>query len=255
MPTRKKTLGAALLALVSLALTTTALAVDVRGTMTIPPTVHSLVPDVAADAVGRTRYWDEWNGFIDPHPARFDAGRELAVVLTGSGPVSTGEQPNYRIHNGSLFPATIVARTGTGIQIRNDDANAYELYADGMADFPATPTAAGNPRLITLPAEPGNWAIHDRLYSHVHGHLHSIPDLVARAFVEPNGSFVFRGVAAGSYMLHVYHGPNEVITAQPVVVVEGHELVIPALLVTPAAAAPAAPAAPAAAPTAPAPPS
>jgi hypothetical protein len=234
MPTRNKALGIVVPTVLSLlALTTTALATDVRGTMTIPPTLPSIVPATPDDALGRVRYWDEWNGFMDPRSPHFDAARELAVVLTGASGPSTGEQPPYRIHNGSLFPATIVARAGTGIQIRNDDANAYELFAEGLADFAPLPTAAGNPRPITLPAEPGNWPIHDRLYAHVHGHLHSIPDLVARAFVEPSGAYVFRGVAPGSYILHVYHGPREAIAAQPVEVLEGHELVIPALLVTP----------------------
>ena len=233
MRTRFPKLGILLPVVLSvLALTTSALAIDVRGTMTIPPTLPSLVPALAPEAEGRARYWDEWNGFIDPRPAHFDAARELAVVLTGAGEPSTGEQPPYRIHNGGLFPSTIVGRAGTGIQIRNDDGTTYELYAEGLAEFAPLSTAPGSPRPITLPAAAGSWPVRDRLYAHVVGHLHAVPDLVARAFVEPNGSYTFRGVAAGSYMLHVFHGPREVITPQAVEVVEGHELTIPAVLCT-----------------------
>lgn len=215
-----------------LALTTSALAGDVRGTLTAPSTTPSIVPELTPEALSRARYWDEWNGFMDPRSPHFEPARELAVVLTGAGEPSTGEQPPYRIFNGSLYPATIVARAGTGIQIRNDDGTSYELFAEGLADFAPLPTAPGNPRPLTMPAEPGNWPIRDRLYPHVVGHLHTLPDLVARAFVEPSGAYTFRGVAPGSYTLHVYHGAREAIPAQPVTVTES-ALTIPAVVVTP----------------------
>lgn len=210
-----------------------------------------MVPPVPEAAVARQRYWEEWNGFLEARPRPLDVAREVAVVLTG-GPASLGEQPPYRIHNGALSPSTLVARTGTGIQIRNDDGTSYELFADGLADFAAIQTAPGNARPVTVGAD-GSWAIHDRLHPHVIGHLHAIPDLVSRAFVEASGAFVFRGVEPGSYMLRAFHGSREIITATPVTVTDTHGLVVPAIVVSAAAAAapavvpaPAAPDAPAA---------
>jgi hypothetical protein len=76
-------------------------------------------------------------------------------------------------------------------------------------------------------------------------HLHAMPDLVAQAFVEPSGAFVFRGVEPGNYMLRAFHGESEIIAPTAVTVADGHELVIPAIAVRatpPAAAPPAAPA-------------
>jgi uncharacterized protein (DUF2141 family) len=239
-----------LLTALSLVSASTALAGDVRGALTVPTDLASMVPPPAEAAVARSRYWEEWNGFIEARPRRIEVAREIAVVLTG-GPASTGEQPPYRIHNGSLFPSTIVARAGTGIQIRNDDGTAYELFAEGLADFAAIQTAPGNARPVTVGAE-GNWAIRDRLHPHVVGHLHAIPDLVSRAFVEPSGAFVFRGVEPGSYTLRAFHGAREIMTPTPVTVGDARELVVPAIAVSAAAAAPAGAAAPPAAPAAPA---
>lgn len=226
------------LALGSLTAGSTAMAGDLRGSLTVPTELSSMVPVPADAAMARLRYWEEWNGFLEARPRRLDVAREVAVVLTG-GPASTGEQPPYRIHNGSLSPSTIVARAGTGIQIRNDDGTAYELFAEGLADFAPIQTAPGNARPVTVGAE-GHWAIADRLHPHVVGHLHAIPDLVSRAFVEPTGAFVFRGVEPGTYMLRAFHGDHEILTPTSVTVTDTRELVVPALAVS-AAATPATP--------------
>lgn len=241
---RRLTRGASILFL-SLALLTasSALAGDVRGALTVPTDLASMVPAPSDAAIPRLRYWEEWNGFLEARPRRLDVAREIAVVLTG-GAASSGEQPPYRIHNGALMPSTIVARAGTGIQIRNDDGTAYELFAEGLSDFAPIQTAPGNARPVTIGAE-GHWVIRDRLHPHVIGHLHAVPDLVARAFVEPSGAFVFRGVEAGNYTLRAFHGEREIIAPTAVTVPDGHELVVPAIAVSatpPAATPPAAPA-------------
>ncbi len=202
-----------------------ALAGDVRGTLTVPTDFPSMVaPPAEADAE-RLRYWEEWNGFLEPRPARFETARELAVVLTGSGSPSTGEQPALRMHNGSLFPSTVIVRVGVATPIRNDDACAYEIYADGNTELGPVQTAPGNARPLTV-SQPGHWPLRDRNLPHVQGHLHALPDLVARAFVEPTGGYVFRGVEPGTYNVHVFQGEHEVGPAQPVTVGDAHEVVV-----------------------------
>lgn len=228
--------------MLGLASASTALAGDVRGSLTVPGDLSSMSPTPDAEAMRRLRYWDEWNGFLEARPRRLDVSSEIAVVLTG-GPASAGEQPPYRIHNGGLAPATIVARAGTGIQIRNDDGTPYELFAEGLSDFAAIQTAPGNARPITVTGE-GHWVIRDRLHPHLVGHLHAVPDLVARAYVEPSGAFVFRGVEPGTYTLRAFHGASEVIAPTSVTVAGTGELVVPAIAVTAPAAEPAAPATP-----------
>jgi hypothetical protein len=210
-------------------------AVDVRGTLTIPSDYRSNVAAPTPQESARARYWEEWNGVLDPRPARLDTVRELAVVLTGDGPPAGGEQPPYRIHNGSLLPATIVARAGTGIQIRNDDGMSYELFAEGNTDFAAIQTAPGNARPITF-SQPGDWPVRDRVHVHVRGHVHALPNLIARAFLESNGSYTFRGVPAGTYQLRVFHGAREV-ASQEVHVADGSALQVPAITLSAAAAA------------------
>lgn len=240
---RQRSIGFATL-LAILGIPAVVLAVDVRGTLQIPSDLASMTPQPTDAERARQRYWEEWNGVLDPRPARLDAARELAVVLTGSGPVADGEQPPYRIHNGSLSPATIVARAGTAISIRNDDGIAYELFAEGNSEFGPIQTAPGNARPVTLSA-PGHWEVRDRVHPHVRGHVHAVADLVARAFVERDGSFTFRGVPAGGYRLHVFHGEREILS-QDVTVPEGGAFTVPpiSLSASAPAAAPAAPATP-----------
>jgi hypothetical protein len=210
------------------------LAGDVRGTLQVPSDLPSMNPAPGDARLLRTRYWEEWNGVLEARAPRFETSRELAVVLTGEGPMSQGEQPPLRLHNGSLLPATLVVRVGSAFQIRNDDGVAYELYAEGNDEFGPIQIAPGNARPLTISA-PGSWPVRDRVYPHVRGHLHALPNLVARAFVESNGSYVFRGVAPGSYRLHVFHGPREV-TSQEITVPESGTLQVPPITVVAAAA-------------------
>lgn len=219
------------------AVASTALAGDVHGTLTIPTDLASMSPAPSDEAASRLRYWEEWNGIIDPRPTRVDPAREIAVVLTGAGDLVEANQPPLRLFNGSLEPATVVVRVSTGFQIRNDDGCSYELYADGLDEIAPLQTAPGNPRQLTVSAA-GHWPLADRNYPHVRGHLHALPDLVARAAVEANGNYTFHGVAPGEYVLHVYHGDHEV-TSQPVTVTDA-ALTIPAIQVQAAAAAAAA---------------
>ncbi len=202
-----------------------ALAGDVRGTLTVPTDFPSIVPTPADAEAARLRYWEEWNGFIEPRPARVDPAREMAVVLTGSGAASTGEQPALRLHNGSFFPATMVLRVGVATNLRNDDACSYEVFAEGNTDLGPVQTAPGNARPLTV-AAPGHWELRERNYAHVRGHLHALPDLVARAFVEPSGGYVFRGVEPGTYTVHVYQGEHEVGPAQAVTVGDAREITV-----------------------------
>lgn len=222
---RAAALPALAAATASTLLATSALAGDVRGTLTVPTDFPSMIAAPSDADAARLRYWEEWNGFLEPRPARVDAARELAVVLTGSGAPSTGEQPALRLHNGSLFPATVVVRVGVATPLRNDDACTYEIFAEGNEEIGPVQTAPGNARPLTIGA-PGHWPLHDRNFQHVQGHLHALPDLVARAFVEPTGGYVFRGLEVGTYTVHVFQGEHEVGPAQEVAVGDAHEIVV-----------------------------
>ncbi|MCS6857168.1 MAG: carboxypeptidase regulatory-like domain-containing protein [Sandaracinaceae bacterium] len=172
----------------------------------------------------RRFYWEEWTGFLEPKARPFDVAREVAVVLTGQG-TPAAEQGALRFHNGSLFPATVVLRAGQTALLRNEDACPYELFAEGNAELPPVQTAPGQSRPLQFSA-PGNWPLRDRNFPHVRGHLHVLSDLIARASVDPNGSFVFRGIEPGSYTIRVFHGSREVLPGRAVQVGDAKEVVI-----------------------------
>jgi hypothetical protein len=214
---------------------TTAWAVDVRGTLQVPSD-YGRPAEAREDNTRRTYYWDEWNGFLDPRPHRFDAARELAVVLVG-GTAMMPDQPGFRIANGTLSPSTIVERVGATLRIHNTDPVSHQIFARGLAGFTASPTAPGLVRVQALETA-GDWALGDELYGHVTGHLHVLPDLAARATIQPDGSFIFRNVAAGQYTLKIFHGAREIHAAQ-VQVPADRELVVEAIRVGAAPAQPA----------------
>lgn len=219
----------ALVAILAAMLPVAALAGEVRGQLTIPSDYAAAVPRLSDAQQERARYWEEWNGFLDPRAERVDVAREIAVVLTGAGSAAD-DPPPYEIHNGSLWPSTIVASVGTQLRLVNRDAISYELFAEGNAEMEATQTAPEATRPITLTTA-GSWPVRDRIYGHVRGHLHALPDLIARAVLTADGHFVFRGVSPGTYQLRAFHGDREIIEAQEVTVTDA-PLTIPAVAVT-----------------------
>lgn len=202
-----------------LAIVASASAVDVQGTLQVPSSSGSA--PARANAESSDSYWEEWNGFLDPRQSSVDVAREFAVVLVGSG--SSAPDSSFLLHGGNFAPSTMVARAGTTLRIENRDGCAHELYSD-LAGFPAMQTAPGNARTLRL-TKAGHWVVRDRLYRHVQGHLHVLPNLVARAQLNGEGQFRFLGVAPGSYTLKVFRGANEV-ASRAITIADGRELTL-----------------------------
>jgi len=217
-------------------LSSTALAVDVKGMLRAP---EGYLPAPAADE-RKPYYWEEWNGFLDPRPRRVDMRRELAVVLLGPPQAGAENRASIQLVGGSLSPSTIVVRPDTILRIENKDDFAHELFAEGLDGFSAEATSSGQARTVRV-TQPGSWPIRDRQVAHVRGHLHVIANVSALATIEANGEYKFVNVAPGQYTIKVFHGAGEVATATAQVV-ESRELVIDPLMLTapprPAAAAP-----------------
>lgn len=205
------------------AMAATASAVDVRGTLRVP-SEYGEPAEASEEEQARHHYWDEWNGFLDPRERGFDAARDLAVVLTGEAPMAE-EQPGFRIANGGLWPSTLVERAGATMRIQNTDPVVHQLYAEGHPELTPTPTSPGLTRQLVV-AEAGDWAIQDQVYAHVGGHLHVLPDLVARAEIASDGSYRFRNVPPGTYTLKVFHGAQLLHTQEGVEVPDGRELTL-----------------------------
>lgn len=244
LPSALLALGAAASLVATALLSTSALAVDVKGMLRAP---EGYVPAPAADA-RKPYYWEEWNGFLDPRPRRVDMRRELAVVLLGPPQAGAENRAEITLVGGSLSPSTIVVRPDTVLRIENHDDFAHELFAEALDGFSAEATSSGQARTVRV-TEVGSWPIRDRQVAHVHGHLHVIADLSATATVEANGEYKFTNIAPGQYTLKVFDGANMVATAT-VQVVDGHELVVDPLVLTAAQPAPTSAAAPAAPPAA-----
>lgn len=217
---------------VPLAVVSTALAVDVTGTVRVPSGFAHTPPE-SPEQARRARYWEAWNGFLAPRTLGFDPSRDLAVVLTGEGPMTEAapaapgapEPRGFEIRNGGLWPSTLVERTGATLRILNTDPCSHQLTAAGHTALGPTPTAPGLTRQAVV-AEAGSWPITDQVYAHVHGHLHVIDDLIARAVVQSDGAYRFSNVAPGTYTLKVFHGERTIQTREGVVVPEGRELTI-----------------------------
>lgn len=182
----------------------------------------------SADSGQQDYYWRVWNGAL---PEQRDKGdhSDVLAVLTGK---FTGAPIGCRFgfRGGGLDPSTIAARSGTTVRIDNRDAFTHELAVEGLAGFTPLEYGPGKARAIQVPAG-GPWALGDRIYGHVDGHLHSMRELVACATVMPNGRFRFDNVPPGPYSLRILRG-SEQVAVRRVTVPAGKTLKVDPLSMT-----------------------
>jgi len=224
-------------AVLACAITATAAAVDVKGSLRVATDYLEPARAQEADAP-RPYYWEEWNGFLDPRPRRVDMRREVTVALIGAAAPAETPPVTVRLWGGSLTPATIVVAPGTTVRIENRDDFAHELYAgelrrplDGFSNEITSATQARSIRLMRA----GNAPIQDKLVPHLTGHVYVIPNLAAVAQPEDDGRFVLHAVAAGTYTLKVFHLGRE-ISSQQVQAAETREMTIDPITLARAAA-------------------
>jgi hypothetical protein len=152
--------------------------------------------------------WELENGVKEVKPDRVDVRRELAVVLIGEGEPKGLDRLEIAFAGGSLMPSTIVARKGATLLLRNDDEIAHELLAQGMPGFTAEAIGPRGRRSLNL-TEVGAWPLRDNVVTHVTGHLHVLPDLIAVGTIDAEGQFSFKDIEPGKYVLKIFHGEKE----------------------------------------------
>jgi hypothetical protein len=167
-----------------------------------------------APQVRPSYYWELENGVKEVTRDRVDAPRELAVVLVGGDASDGSQRVEIEFFGGSLLPSTVVVKKGSTLRIHNKDEIAHELYAKGLKGFGPEATSPRAIRSIEL-SKAGSWQLFDRVVTHVRGHLHVLPNLVATAKVNPKGAFSFKDVEPGSYKLKVFHGAK-VLVEKPI---------------------------------------
>src|SRR5690606_19563026 len=117
------------------------------------------------------------------------------------------------------------ARTGSTLRIENTDPCVHQLFAEDHSELNGREISPGRTRQLEVTAA-GAWPLGDEIYEHVSGHLHVVDDLVARATVQPDGTFRFSDVPPGTYTLKVFHLAEVVREVSGVVVAETRELTV-----------------------------
>jgi hypothetical protein len=173
--------------------------------------------------------WELENGFKEVRPDRVDARREITAVLLGEGePLPGTDRVEVAFSGGALLPSTIAVRAGATVLVRNDDEIAHELYAVGLDGFSAEATSPRGRRSVNV-TKPGNWPLRDKLVSHVGGHLHVLPNLIAATAPDAEGGFSFQA-PPGKYVLKVLHGERELLSKE--VELTGKELTLEPITLT-----------------------
>lgn len=192
-----------LLGLGGFVLATPAAAGPVRGALRIAS------PTGPVPAPEGDHYWRVPNGFVPVRRPAHDPAREIAVVLTGS---SEGEALGcrYGLRGGDFHPNTAVARPGT-IRLQNHDGLAYTLTSETL-ELDGSELRSGNHQDVAITAG-GPHELRDQTHAHVAGIVHVMPDLVACAEVEADGSYSFPELPPGNYTLKVLRGTSELHSA------------------------------------------
>ena len=210
--------GASIAALATtILLATAASAVDVRGSVRANEEPKSKTSESI-----RPPYWHEWNGFIDPKKGGVDYAREVTAVLIGSAELR--DATAIALRDGTLYPTTIVVQHGTTLRIRNEDDFGHELYVDGLKGFDAVETSPGSTRSLQMDPT-GIFTVRDRLSPHVRGTLHVVQKLTQVTQPGTDGSFVFKEVPPGKYVVKFFRGAQEV-TASEIEVPSGNKDVV-----------------------------
>ncbi len=175
---------------------------SVEGSITrLPPTSDATAP--------QDHYWKVWNGVLPLREAK-ESLADVTIAITGS--VSGPPQGcDVSLTSAEMSPQTIVARSGSPLQVHNRDTIAHELSARGAAGLTRIEVAERQKQTVDVP-EGGPWTIVDPNYAHLNGHLHSIPNLVACTTIGRNDKFRISDLDSGTYQLIVLRGAERLET-------------------------------------------
>lgn len=165
------------------------------------------LPSSSNEGVLRDHYWKVWNGVL-PLRTTKEPLHNVTIAITGTG-TGTPSGCDVTLSSGRMSPQTIAAREGTSLRFKNRDPFSHVLHARGLASVAGLELAPGKTQTVDVPAG-GPWPIVDRNYAHVHGTVHSIPNLVACATIRSDDKFRIPNLPAGTYQLLVLQGPNQV---------------------------------------------
>ncbi len=167
------------------------------------------LPPSPDDPAPKDHYWKVWNGVLplrDVKPALSD----VTIAITGEAKDSL-RGCDVTLSSGAMKPQTIAARAGSPLQVHNKDTTPHELSARGVPSPAHVEVAAGKKGTLEVPVG-GPWPIVDRNYAHLHGYLHSIPNLVACATISAADKFRVPNLKPGTYQLLVLRGAEQLGT-------------------------------------------
>ncbi len=151
------------------------------------------------------------NGLIPVRPLKPAPHTRLAVVLTGRpGSAAAHMSCTLRLHGATFFPATFVGPANAAIELENRDSLTHHVYGENLDSLKPEPTEPGRTRSFKVD-KAGHWLLKDQLYHHITGHLHIRDDVTQCSSVNRRGSFSFRDVPAGTYVLRVFFREHELL--------------------------------------------
>lgn len=203
--------GSAWLALLGIAITSTAAAGPVKGKVA---GVEKLMPDVYAEALKPEAHAFSWR---EPSPTvkkefrdlTANPSRDVCIAAVSPNPAPKHDPIMIVLTGGHTIPSTIVIAPGAVLTIANHDPFSHRLYQVGSESFKADELQSGKSRDWVAPGQ-GRFEFRDQASPSVRFTVVVEPGVVDVVYPARNGSFAFRDLAPGDYYLKAYFNGKQV---------------------------------------------
>jgi plastocyanin len=194
----------------ALGIASSALASQVRGKIAGADKLYPAAYASMGDAKGHRYTWREPSPTVKQEFRNLTANPSRDICIAAcSGTASPHEAIQITVTGGHTVPTTIAVSPGTKLLFVNHDPFPHKLYRVGDPSFKESVTSSGGSLDWAAPGA-GTYEFADRLAPTLHFYVVVDPGVVEVVYPGHNGSFAFRNLPAGDYILKAFFDGKQV---------------------------------------------